>query len=362
MTLYSKTRSLSSALTAHEQRRAIEARRSGRKMIAAAVMLGGAAMTITGCATHSRSKSAATEGDTLRIGVIGSNNTPGGPEGWAARHGLLLPSLKSQGVRKIQFVSFTGGPYLNEALAAGALDVGIYGDTPAIVGHSAGLPTRLINQNAVGMNAWLIVRQDGPKTVADLKGKTIGTGRGSYMARYVEGLLTGAGIRKDVKVANINTQEGEAAVKRGDLAAFTGSGPLEVQRGFRVLDEAARHPGLEGTTVTVVTQSYLDSHPSFPAEWNKARAAWIDDLSSHQDDYFQETASHAGVPPAIYKQINPLQYYVKEPITQRGLALLNGTKDFLVQQRFARKDFAVDSWLASPAPGVHTASRKSEGQ
>jgi ABC-type nitrate/sulfonate/bicarbonate transport system substrate-binding protein len=37
-------------------------------------------------------------------------------------------------------VRFANGPDLNEALSGGSLDVGIYGDTPALVGRAAGLP------------------------------------------------------------------------------------------------------------------------------------------------------------------------------------------------------------------------------
>ena len=109
------------------------------------------------------SKAAALE--SLRVGFIGTGeHQPIGAEGWAYKRGLLLPALKKQGFADVSFIRFANGPDLNEALSGGSLDVGIYGDTPAIVGRAAGMPTRLLNQSVVGLDAWLLVRADGPKT------------------------------------------------------------------------------------------------------------------------------------------------------------------------------------------------------
>ena len=38
-----------------------------------------------------------------------------------------------------------------------------------------------------------------------------------------------------------------------------------------------------------------------------------------------------------------------EPFTSEGLTLLKGTKEFLVQQKFIRTDFDLDSWIVSQA-------------
>jgi ABC-type phosphate/phosphonate transport system substrate-binding protein len=78
---------------------------------------------------------------TLRIGFISPTNKKllTGPEGWAQNIGLLEKELGKYGVTSIEVYNFPNGPNLNEALAAGSIDVGIYGDTPAINAKSAGL-------------------------------------------------------------------------------------------------------------------------------------------------------------------------------------------------------------------------------
>lgn len=79
------------------------------------------------------------------------------------------------------------------------------------------------------MNAWLIAKADGPKTLADLKGKKVATSQGSYMSRYLTSLLKEQGLDKDVKILHLLPADGEAALSRGDIAAYaypTGFGPL----------------------------------------------------------------------------------------------------------------------------------------
>jgi NitT/TauT family transport system substrate-binding protein/sulfonate transport system substrate-binding protein len=306
-----------------------------------------------GCG-HSRGGGAA-DGGTLRVGFISTApGEPTGPEGWAYRRGILLPALRKAGIARITFASFGNGPDLNEAIAAHAVDVGLLGDTPAIVGHAAGLPTRLINQSAVGMDCWLVVRPDGPKRVEDLRGKPVATQKGSYMARYLLGLLEKKGLSRDVTFVHLASTEAEAALRRGDIAAYASPyGPLLASHGLRILDEARDHPDLLGSSVTVATADFLAAHPGFPAAWNGARKLGIADLRQHQAEYYQWQAQRVKLPVDVYRALYPQRLYSPEPLTQSGLALLGGTKGFLREQHLARSDFSIDGWIA---PGVTDAA------
>ena len=119
-----------------------------------------------GCSSQSASSSTSggssadsgIKSDVLRIGYVGSSkdNIPTGAEGWSIKKELLQKELKKRGIEKYEFHAFPNGPPLNEAMAAGQIDLGILGDTPAIVGKSNGLKTRLISQAAINSNVWLI--------------------------------------------------------------------------------------------------------------------------------------------------------------------------------------------------------------
>jgi len=289
--------------------------------------------------------------DTLRIGFISANNKTviTGPEGWAQTKGYLEGELKKYGVKEFKYFTFPNGPNLNEALSAGTLDLGIYGDTPAINGRSAGLKTRLINQAQINMNAWLTAKADGPKTVADLKGQKVATSQGSYMSRYLIGLLKEQGLDKDVKVLHLLPADAEAALARGDIAAFaypTGFGPLLLQKGYVAIDEAAQHPALQGSSVTVVTEDYLQQNPQFPKLWNDIRAQAIKEIRADSEAYFQFYADASGYPLDVVKASFKIEQWPAEAFPADGLTLLEGAKQFLIEQGLAKKDFAIDDWIA----------------
>ncbi len=236
----------------------------------------------------------------LRVGFIGTGeHQPIGAEGWSHKRGLLVPALQQQGFADVSFIRFANGPDLNEALSGGSLDLGIYGDTPALVGRAAGLPTRLMNQSVVGLDAWLLVRADGPKKLDELRGKTVATSKGSYMNRYLSGLLLEKNLNEQVKFAHLLPSDAAAALERGDIAAYAApvaTAPLMVAKGARILDRASEHPGLVGSSVTVLSQAFLAAHPGFPKAWNELRSESVADLKKNLEQYYAWHAETVRVP------------------------------------------------------------------
>ncbi|MEH7072907.1 ABC transporter substrate-binding protein [Neobacillus drentensis] len=308
-----------------------------------------------GCTNSTSSKTSEeankSKSTTLRIGYIGStkDNIPTGAEGWGLQHKLLQEKLKKIGIENYEFHAFPNGPPLNEAIAAGELDIGILGDTPAIVGRSNGLKTRLINQAAINSNVWLITPKNGVKSLEELKGKTVATQLGSYMYRYLTGVLKEKGLDKDVKIVNMLTSDAEAALKRNDIAAFafpTNSGPLIKSKGYPVIDQAKDHPELLGSTVTVVTEEFLSKNPDFLTIWNEVREQSLADLLTKPEDFYQFQSEQVGYPVEVMKESLPLNNLKSEALSSEGLKLLDGTKKFLVEGQFAKKDFEIKDWIA----------------
>ena len=284
----------------------------------------------------------------LRLGFIGTGETqPVGAEGWAYQHGELTAVLDQLGFGGVTFVRFANGPDLNEALSGGSLDGGIYGDTPALVGRAAGLPTRLVNQSVVGMDAWLLTRADGPRSLDELPGKTVATSKGSYMNRYLTGLLLEKGLKDKVKFAHLLPADAQAALDHGDIAAYAApaqTAPLFVAKGARVLDRASEHTGLLGTSVTVVTDAFLTQHPDFPSIWNGARRRAVNELKQRPSEYYAYHAQTVRLPLDLVKTGYPLSLFEPEPLTGRGLELLEGTKRFLLSQGLAHQDLSINEW------------------
>jgi ABC-type nitrate/sulfonate/bicarbonate transport system substrate-binding protein len=169
------------------------------------------------------------------------------------------------------------------------------------------------------------------------------------MYRYLTGVLKETGVEKDVKIVSMLTSDAEAALNRGDIAAYafpTNSGPLIKSKGFPVIDEAKDHPELLGSSVTVITEDYLAKNPDFLQTWNETRAQALEDLLKKPEDFYQFQSDQVGYPVDVMKDSLPLNNLKSEALSQEGIKLLEGTKKFLVDGGFAKKDFELDDWIA----------------
>ncbi|NBD23654.1 ABC transporter substrate-binding protein [Paenibacillus glycinis] len=287
--------------------------------------------------------------DTLNYGYIGLNdlNLPTGAEGWGFHTGLIQEELKKYGITKVNLIGFPNGPDQTESLISGRLDFGSLGDTPAILARSNGAKTRLITQAATDSIGYLIGKKNGPKTVQDLAGKTIAIQKGSFMHRYVVGLLEQAGV-KNYKLVHMLRPDGEAALARGEVDAMTNNGVYalkQIEQGYAHIDDASTHPDLVGTSATVVSEAYLKKFPDFPKVWNEIRLKALEDLKKHEDEYYKLAAEIQKTTPELFKQVSPVANIKDTPFTDDGVKLLDGTKNFLVQQKLATKDFDVNEWI-----------------
>ena len=284
----------------------------------------------------------------LNYGYIGSNklNVPGGAEGWGLYKGIIQEELKKHGITEVKLTGFPNGPDQTESLISGRLDIGSLGDTPAIIAYASGAKTRLISQSSTNSIGYLIGKKDGPKTVKDLEGKTIAIQKGSFMHRYVVGLLQEEGVT-DYKLVHLLIPDATAALARGDVDATTNLGVPALKlldQGYTHLDDASKHPTLLGTSATVVSEDYLTKFPDFPKVWNEAREKALADLKQHEDEYYQFLAEIGDTTPELAKQVNPISDIKDTAFTDEGIKLLEGTKNFLYEEKLAKKDFNISDW------------------
>lgn len=284
----------------------------------------------------------------LNFGYIGSNklNLPGGAEGWGLYKGIIQEELKKYGITEVKLTGFPNGPDQTESLISGRLDFGSLGDTPAIIAYASGAKTRLIAQTSAHTVGYLIGKKDGPKTVQDLKGKTIAIQKGSFMHRYVVGLLKQEGVT-DYKLVHMLIPDATAALARGDVDATTNNGVAalkQIEQGYTHLDDASAHPDLLGSSATVVSEEYLAKFPDFPKVWNAAREKALADLKQHEEEYYKFLAEIGDTTPEIAKQVTPISDIKDTAFTDDGLKLLEGTKNFLVEEKLAKKDFNISDW------------------
>lgn len=312
----------------------------------------GAGTALAASATLPLAARAQSAGQTLRLGFIGPGKKPAAATGWALAQGQLLKELAPFGYTDVSTHVFPNGPDLNEAFIAGALDVGIYGDTPAVVARATGFDGRLIGFDSVGLNVWLLTPREGVKQVRDLEGKVIAVALGSYMHRYVLGLIKEAGLSRATRVVYMLPRDGDAALEKGSVAAFAApinTGPLLASKGFPVIDEAERRPHLRGSSVIVASGKTLQRAPGLGAAWLRARRAALQDIRKDPERYYAFHADVSGFPVAAVKASFPLAQFPDEAFPASGLRSLDDVKDFLREANLIRQDFELGQWQVGQA-------------
>jgi len=328
---------------------------TGRKAAPAFVPLLALLAAFTGCA-----KREAAVSDTVRFG---HPSNPAGTTEWAIYRNILQPELATVGINHIVDYPSAAGPQLNEAFAARTLDVFSTGDTPALIGKASGLRYRLIDIDVTHTNNSLYVRQDGPKSVADLVGKKVPVSQGTNAMHYVYGVLTEAGILDKVQIISLDSGGIETALQRGDIDAASSQTPEVMEaKGYRIIDRASDHQGLYGNIPVVAGEDFLDQHPGFVAAWNRARAKAIVDMQAHPDEYYAWLAKIAKFPPELLPQTYPISSYNPEPITPQAVEELGSLQQFLVDQQIVRHPVPVTDWIADEARPALAAGTAAQAQ
>jgi ABC-type nitrate/sulfonate/bicarbonate transport system substrate-binding protein len=264
-----------------------------------------------------------------------------------------VPALSRLGVTDVKVVTFPNGPDLNQAIVAGELDLASYGDTPALVARGAGQPTKLIAQSSVNLDAGILAKKNGgPASIKDLQGRKIAVQTGSYIHRYLLGALADAGV-KPAQIIHLYSTDTEAALERGDVdAAAVPAINFEVlkAKGYPGIDQAsADHPGYRGTSATVVTEKFLAAHKDIVATWQQAQRDSFKDAKANWDEYLAFAVSLVQFPPDLVKKTTLREQLPDEPFTDAGLKLLDGTRVFLLENKFVKKEFSLDDWIAPGA-------------
>jgi sulfonate transport system substrate-binding protein len=288
---------------------------------------------------------------TLRVGVISNvTGAVNGLEGWGNKQNLWVKDLKGAGVTKVEWQTFPNGPNLDAALAGGSLDIGILGDTPAVTAKAQGASTRLINQDATGLDTWIFARKNGPTSVAGLVGKTVAVPEGSYIYRALLGILAQNHLTGKVTVSNlVSVPEGIAALNSGSIDAFAEqpNQPL-INGGFPIVAKASKGYGsLLGSSLTVISSSAAKAHPQLESAWNKARGQVLANANANKAAYYQWDSGPTGDSVKLLKQILPLSEYSTDTFTPAGDALLKSLNSFLLNQKITTTSVNVTAWKSS---------------
>lgn len=237
--------------------------------------------------------------------AFGQELTPiriGWQTSWATQ-GQVSMVLKNTNILELnglkgELKGFTYGGPLNEGALAGALDVIFTADQPACILLARGAKWKIVGR-LMYSRVGTIVPPDSPiKTVADLKGKTIGIPFGAAAQRETLRALKEAGVEAaDVKSLNIGIYEQVNVIQKGDNTAWPGIdafstwdpplAELALKNKARVLDQ-----GLV-TSAIVMSEEFIKKNPRAAAAFLKSYITAFYYYAGHQAEanaWFKEEA------------------------------------------------------------------------
>jgi NitT/TauT family transport system substrate-binding protein len=133
--------------------------------------------------------------------------------------GMQTGIFKKYGL-DIQETAFAGDAKMQQAMAAGSIDVGL-GSGPAMAFIAKGAPVKAIAAMAgPPLLLAIVVRPDGPKTVADLKGKKVSVSTAGSLTYFLvsETSRSQGWGPNGIDIEPMGGMDGQiAALKRGDI-------------------------------------------------------------------------------------------------------------------------------------------------
>jgi sulfonate transport system substrate-binding protein len=124
----------------------------------------------------------------------------------------------------IEWNIFAAAAPLLEALNAGAIDCGGVGDAPFAFARAAGVRAKIIaaTRSSGSSTALLVQENSTARSFADLKGRSIGTGRGSVGHYLVVAARERAGLSSsDIRLVFLSPADAKAAFVSGAIDAWS---------------------------------------------------------------------------------------------------------------------------------------------
>lgn len=220
------------------------------------------------------------------------------------QNGWLEKALAGQGIT-VNWVKSAGSNKANEALRAGAIDVGSTAGSAALLARSNGSPIQTIDIYSQPEWAALVVPKDSPiKTVADLKGKRIAATKGTDPYFFLLQSLEEAGLKQsDVTVEVLQHADGWAALQNGSVDAWAGLDPIMAGAEASGATLLYRNVGFNSYGFLNATESFLAQKPDVAQvvvdAYEHARA-WA---REHPDETVTILSEAAAIDPTVATKV-----------------------------------------------------------
>lgn len=328
-----------------------------------ATILSGCGGKPSGSGTGEAGQSASATGDagksypevTLRVGHPGSGVWTG-IQGLAYKKGFFEEELAKVNAT-IEVTGFAkSGPEINAALTGKSLDAAIYGDVSATQVKSKGTDTTLLG-GQLSDNASVLVVKPDINSVADLKGKRVAAGFGTYMHRILGLFLETGGITlpktdgtgsTDIEFLNLTNDAAIAAFTKGDIQAFLTShiNALKLEKDSYKILLTSKGKNEWGYTENVIFRTeYIKENPQVVVAFLKALLRASDYAKDHLDE-LRDLSVEAGYTLESLNEAKPTidDWAISLEGTPEFIESLQATTKWLVSEGLSTQEVDINEW------------------
>jgi taurine transport system substrate-binding protein len=220
-----------------------------------------------------------------------------------------MQKIKKEGLagKSVEFVKFTSGTEVINAMASGAIDISLNGSSPSAAGFSRGVDLQVIYIYDNINDAEALVVNDKITAPQDLKGKTIAVPFGSTTHFHMMFALEQFNINpKDLSVIDMSPPDMVAAWERGDIdGGFVWDPALgRMKEKGRVLFTSGdlSNWGQATFDAMVARKGFTEKNPDFTCNWVKMVSSADADYRSNQTAYGPGTKNAMAIAKAVSGQ------------------------------------------------------------
>lgn len=256
----------------------------------------------------------------------------------------------------VKVVNFDSGKDVNSALAAGAIDIGELGTSPAALAISNGIDIKVIwVGDVIGAAETLVAKNSSNiNSVKDLVGKKVGTPFASTAHYSLLNALKLEGVDENqVTILDLQPDDIYAAWQRGDIDAayvwYPVLGEL-LKDGHSVTDsEKLAEKGVVTGDATVVMSKFAENNPEVVKKFVGVQIKANEVINNDKDKAKKEVAKVLGIKEEdAAEQLSQFKYLtVQEQVEFLEKLMpqtLKSTADFLVEQKSIKSAPSLDSF------------------
>ncbi len=243
------------------------------------------------------------------FGIAGSAHAADVTIGYQLLYGpwkTNMKKLRAKGLggKSIEFVKFTSGTEVINAMASGSVDISLNGSSPTAAGYSRGVDLQVIYVYDNINDAEALVVDKSVTAPQDLKGKTIAVPFGSTTHFHMMFALEQFNISpRALKVIDMSPPDMVAAWERGDInGGFVWDPALgRMKRKGRVLITSGdlSNWGKATFDAMVASKSFTKKNPKFACQWVKMVASADADYRANPAKYGPGTANAKAIAASV---------------------------------------------------------------